>query len=141
MNTELKTGDIVRLINQGDLPPIDLSRTRDQIIYLDTSEKNLYEVKNINGDKVDIHPLNKISLYSFSSVHKTHCVLDTPLEDRSEYFFHIDRLSTIRIFYLDKKNLESTPCATIDRHCPIPALQEAIQKLQDIQVSEPSRED
>lgn len=140
MTTELKPGDIVRLINQGDLPPIDLSSIQFDLDYMDTSEEILYEVKSVQKDFVNLSKINSQTMYSYSSVHKAHCVLVTPLEDRPEYFIHIDSLSTIRILYLDKKELNTTTSATIHSDCPIPLLQEAIQKLQAIQVSEQSSE-
>lgn len=136
MNTELKPGDIVRLIKQGELPPIDLSSISDKIIYLDTSEEILYEVKSVQKDFVNLSKINSQFMYSFPSVHKAHCVLVTPLEDRPEYSLHIDRHFTIRILRLDKKDLSTSTTATIYSDCPRPLLQEAIQKLQDIQVSE-----
>ena len=136
MNTELKPGDIVRLINQGDLPPIDLSSISDKIIYLDTSEEILYEVKSVQKDFATLSKIDSRYVYSYSAVHKAHCVLVTPLEDRPEYSIHVDRYSTIRIIRLDKKELASSTSATIYSDCPLPLLQEAIQKLQGIQVSE-----
>lgn len=136
MNTELKPGDIVRLINQGDLRPFDLSSVQFDLHYLETSEEILYEIKSVQKDFVNLRKINSQTMYIYSSVHKAHCVLVTPLEDRPEYSIHINRHSTINILRFDKKDLTSSTSATIYSDCPRHLLQEAIQKLQEIQVSE-----